>query len=134
MRETRDAIDAGADAIYEAAFVEDGVFVAVDILERVDDGGWHLVEVKASTKVKPHHLEDVAIQKHVLERAGLAVDRVSVMIVNTECDHDDVDEALFTIRDVTARLGEARDVEATLARYRTVLAREHEPLLRSLHA
>ena len=45
---TRRALDAGAPAIYEAAFRAEGVFVAADILKR-DASGFRLIEVKSTT-------------------------------------------------------------------------------------
>jgi hypothetical protein len=36
-------------AIFEAAFVFDGVRIRVDVLERSENGNWNLVEVKSST-------------------------------------------------------------------------------------
>jgi hypothetical protein len=39
-------------AIYEAAFLEDGVRIRVDVLKRVNGNAWNLIEVKSSTKVK----------------------------------------------------------------------------------
>jgi hypothetical protein len=40
--------------------------INADILTRTPDG-WHLIEVKPSTSVKPEHLPDVAFQNYVLE-------------------------------------------------------------------
>ncbi len=40
VRVTQDAMESGAPAVYEATFVEDELFVAVDILARGDSGGW----------------------------------------------------------------------------------------------
>jgi hypothetical protein len=48
---TRQALDDGAPAVYEASFRVGGVYVAVDILER-EDRGFRLIEVKSSTSVK----------------------------------------------------------------------------------
>src|SRR3990172_5666223 len=48
---TRRALDGGAPAVYEASFQADGVFVAVDILERRNPD-FGLIEVKSSTSVK----------------------------------------------------------------------------------
>ena len=39
-------------ALYEAAFLFDGVRVRVDILERDGADGWNMIEVKSSTSVK----------------------------------------------------------------------------------
>lgn len=99
---TRAAIDAGAPAIYEASFLADHVFVAVDILAR-DGDGWRLIEVKSSTTVKDQHLPDAAVQVHVVRRAGLDVTGAEVMVLNRECRHPHL-ENLFTRHDVTARI------------------------------
>ena len=42
---TQAAIEAGERVIFEACFEQDGVFCAIDVLERSDDG-WTLIEVK----------------------------------------------------------------------------------------
>ncbi|MBW2285546.1 MAG: DUF2779 domain-containing protein, partial [Deltaproteobacteria bacterium] len=50
---TRSAMeDASIKAIFEAAFLEDGVRIRVDILERLPSGEWNLIEVKSSTSTK----------------------------------------------------------------------------------
>ncbi|HEX7601170.1 MAG TPA: DUF2779 domain-containing protein, partial [Polyangiaceae bacterium] len=68
---TRAALAAGAKVIYEASFRADDVFVSVDILHRAPrNRGWILSEVKSTTKVKPAHIPDAAVQTHVLLRAG----------------------------------------------------------------
>ena len=64
---TRRAIEAGADVILEASFLEDQIFVAVDVLSKEGEG-WVVTEVKATTKVKPQHIPDAAVQAHVVER------------------------------------------------------------------
>ena len=48
---TRKLIDAGAPAIFEASFLADNTFVAVDVLTP-QDGGYHLTEVKSSSSRK----------------------------------------------------------------------------------
>jgi hypothetical protein len=101
---TRAAIAGGARVIYEAAFREDDVFVAVDILHRPPRArGWTLTEVKSTTKVKPEHVPDAAVQMHVLQRAGLPITRVEVMHLNRECRHPDLSN-LFTRSDVTEKV------------------------------
>jgi predicted RecB family nuclease len=88
-----------AAVVYEAAFVADSVFVSVDILER-QGAGYCLVEVKSTTRVKAHHLPDVAIQTHVLRQNGLNVKRMEVMHLNRECAYPDLSN-LFVREDVT---------------------------------
>ncbi len=99
---TAELLAGGAPVVYEASFLADGVFVAVDILERSPDG-FTLVEVKSTTTLKDEHVPDAAIQAHVLRRAGVAVPRVEVMHLNRECRYPDLAN-LFVRRDVTERV------------------------------
>ena len=58
LDDTRRQIEAGAEILYEAALEYDGIVAIIDILTR-RDGGWNLIEVKASTRVKAEHIPDV---------------------------------------------------------------------------
>ncbi len=95
---TREALGR-ASVLYEAAFVADNVFVSVDILER-RGSGYCLIGVKSTTRVKEHHLPDVAIQAHILLRSGVNVTRMEVMHLNRECVYPDLTN-LFIREDVT---------------------------------
>src|SRR5664279_5419879 len=97
---TARALADGAPSIYEASFLEDGVFVAVDILERRGDG-FVASEVKSTLDAKEQHLPDVAIQVHVVRKAGLPVKRAEVMHLNRDCSYPDL-STLFVREDVTA--------------------------------
>jgi hypothetical protein len=98
VEKTRRAIAAGAPAIFEASFIEDDVYVAVDVLERNPDG-WALVEVKSTLDAKPAHVPDVAIQLHVARKAGLTVSRAEVMHLDRKCTFPDLSN-LFSRTDV----------------------------------
>ena len=98
---TRQALADEAPAIFEASFTEDGVFVAVDVLERTDDG-FTLIEVKSSSSLKPEHIPDAAIQVHVLRAAGLPVSRVELMHLNKGYRRPDVG-SLFVREDITEK-------------------------------
>src|SRR5680860_156808 len=104
LRTTAELIAAGAHCLYEAAFEFDGVLVRADVIVRLPDGRWDLVEVKSTGKAKPEHVTDVAIQLYVLEGAGLAVGAAGVLHLNTaySCPGDAYDlDALFSVVDVT---------------------------------
>ncbi len=120
VERTRLAIASGAPAIFEASFLADNVFAAVDVLER-RRGGWKLVEVKSTTRVKDEHIPDVAIQLHVLRAAGLVVSRAEVMHLNPACAFPDLSD-LFVRADVT-RAAEAflPGVPAEIRRLRAAL-------------
>ena len=97
-------LDPSLPALYEAAFTSDGVRTRVDVLSRVNDLEFDLVEVKSGTRVKDEHIWDVAIQTHVVEGSGVTIRRAYLMhIDNTYVyqggDHD-LDQ-LFSREDVT---------------------------------
>jgi hypothetical protein len=105
---TAAALAEGVPAIFEASFIADDVFVAVDILERRRDGsGFVLVEVKSTLDVKDAQIPDVAIQLHVLERAGLKVRRAEVMHLNRACRYPDLSK-LFARETVTRQARAAK--------------------------
>src|ERR1700733_3541038 len=68
--------------IFEGTFENDGVFVKADILERRKENRWRLIEVKSTSDLKDQHLEDVAIQSHVLSQAGLDLASVWLAHIN----------------------------------------------------
>ena len=92
--------------LYEAAFSFDGIRTRVDVLLKSDGPGFDLVEVKSSTRVSPVYIPDVAIQIHVMEGAGVPVDRAWLMHVNNAYLYQggpyDL-EQLFTLEEVTER-------------------------------
>src|SRR5881296_1445882 len=97
---TRELLERAPPAIYEAWFLADETYAGVDILEH-GSRGYGLIEVKATNRLKPEHLPDVAVQLHVLRRSGLSVERAEVMHLNPECRHPDLAN-LFVREDVTA--------------------------------
>jgi len=118
VAQTQRALAEGAQVIYEASFLADGIFVACDILVR-HPGGITLTEVKSSTTVKPEHLPDVAVQAHVLCAVGLELDRAEVMHLNRACTYPDLSD-LFTRENVTDAM--ARQLAEVPAESRRQLA------------
>ena len=96
---TRRQIEGGAPAIFEASFLADNTFVAVDVLTP-QDGGFHLTEVKSSSSQKEEHLPDAAVQVHVLSRSGIHITGVDIMHLSKECHFPDLSN-LFERTDVT---------------------------------
>jgi hypothetical protein len=74
---------AGVPAIFEAAFEYDGIRIRVDVLERLPFGAWGLREVKSSSRLKDHYIDDIALQAYVLGGAGLNVPSIELLHVNT---------------------------------------------------
>jgi predicted RecB family nuclease len=96
---TRELLQTGAPAIFEATFVADRTYAAIDVLLR-DDGGFTLIEVKSGTSAKPKYVLDAAIQTHVAQRAGIDVRRVEIMHLNRDYVHPGPGD-LFVREDVT---------------------------------
>ncbi|HEY9193007.1 MAG TPA: DUF2779 domain-containing protein [Methyloversatilis sp.] len=93
--------------LFEATFAHDGVLVRTDLL--IPDGAGHcLAEVKSSTRVKPYHLDDAAIQTWVAQGAGVAVTQVELAHINNRFVYPGGGDyrGLFTHADVTADVAE----------------------------
>lgn len=112
--DTRAAIEEGATVLMEATFRHGQCRILSDIVEQLDDGSWHLVEVKSSTSVKEVHIPDLAYQRYVMEACGYSVSRCSVMYANRNGKLPFI-ESLFTLQDVTERVAaHLSQIEASL--------------------
>lgn len=123
----------GLPAIFEAAFLQEGVRVRADILERTASG-WNLVEVKSSTSVKEVYLADLALQYHVLVASGLRLSRAGILHLNREYEYDgralDL-RSLFTFADLTDTVvALQKGIAARLPLLREMLARPEAPDIR----
>jgi hypothetical protein len=101
--------DPSVPAIYEAAFVYDGVRIRADILKRSGIDTFDLIEVKSGTGVKKEHIPDVAIQLYVLLGCGISIERVCLCHLNKEYIYQGGDydlSQLFLIEDVTEKAQE----------------------------
>src|SRR3989475_1783910 len=97
---TRRVLDAGAPAIFEATFIADDTFVAIDVLEKQGDG-YHLTEVKSSTSQKDEHIPDVAIQARVAAACGVKITAAAGLHLNKQIRNPDTGD-LFERTDGTA--------------------------------
>jgi len=126
LARTRQAMDEGAETIYEASFEHDGIFVKVDILHKNGES-WDIYEVKASTAVKPVHIDDVALQTFVLREAGISVGKVHLVHLNNQyCRNGNiVPQELFAIADLTGEaMGKQEEVASEIGRLKEMLAGE----------
>ena len=106
LARTRELIEQGVPILYEAAFVHDEVLVRADVMYR-DGDAWDIVEVKSTTKTKPEHETDAAIQTYVVEGSGLTVRRAFVGHLDKAYVYQGGDYdlgALFALDDVTDKV------------------------------
>src|SRR5437879_4652228 len=118
---TRKALDEGAPAVFEATFIADNTYVAIDVLEKQGDG-YRLTEVKSSTSQKDEHVPDVAVQARVAAACGVTITAADVLHLNKEFRHPDSGD-LFARTDVTAPVAAfLPQVSDEIARQREMLA------------
>ncbi|MCX5784555.1 MAG: DUF2779 domain-containing protein [Elusimicrobia bacterium] len=126
LKGTQELIAKGANLLYEAAFQAEGVLVRCDILRKVGKA-WHLIEVKSSTELKEQHLGDIAIQKYVLEAAGIKVAKAFLMVIDTSyVKKGPIDpKQLFKLEDVTEAIEDAEAaVPGTLKEFFKILSND----------
>ena len=119
-------------AIFEAAFDRDDVRIRVDILAWSAPHAWNLIEVKSSTRVADHHIDDAAIQLLTVERDGHLIDRVYLAHLDRgfirEAGDEPHAEQLFELTDITAAArARTSNIMAELERQREALQGHAEP-------
>ena len=125
----------GTPIICEASFDYNGLYCAVDILKKQDDG-WAIYEVKSSTKHddnqddKPVYIADIAYQKYVLENCGVKLTGTYLVCINGDYVFDgtlDISK-LFTVSDVAeAVAAEKKNIAANLSIAERLLNCSDEP-------
>ncbi|HSM68311.1 MAG TPA: DUF2779 domain-containing protein [Xanthomonadales bacterium] len=84
LERTRELLDGLFQApVFEATLQHEGVLVREDVL-LPEPEGWHIIEVKASTSLKPQYVQDCAIQAWVHEGAGYPFAKISLAHVDNQ--------------------------------------------------
>jgi len=92
--------DVNAPAIFEGAFAWENLLVRVDILRNNLDGTWDIIEVKSTTELKDEHLDDIAFQLLVCQKAGVKIRRVFLSHINSDVRFPNLEE-FFVDHDLT---------------------------------
>jgi len=111
--------------LFEATFSHQKVLVRADILHPAGNG-YRMAEIKASSQVKPYHMEDAAIQSWVLRETGVRLHRVEIGHINREFIYPGGGDyrGLFSYKEVSKEVkalhqevaGWVREARRTLAR------------------
>jgi hypothetical protein len=129
LEDTQSAISLGAPVLFEGAASYNGVRILADILQRTSqkDQTWNLIEVKSSTKEKPEHIPDLAIQYFVLQQAGFKLEKARLMLINNQYVRKgslDLNE-LFYFVDMTPQVLEyLEEVPKYLQEFRAILSQD----------
>ncbi len=81
---TLEELNNGTETIFQGRFEVDGITCIVDVLQKVGNDTYDLIEIKASTKAKPEHEYDLAFQLLTLQKAGLNIRNIEVAHVNRD--------------------------------------------------
>ncbi len=130
LKRTEEVVAGGAKVIYEGTFVFNNVLARCDILKRNRDGSWNLIEAKGSTAVKDEHLPDAALQRYVLEGAGLKIKKTALMHINGAfVKNGPIDpKKFFSLADITKETAALRpEISADLERFLEALASPAAP-------
>ncbi len=108
IQKTEEEMAKGTAVICEASFSYDGLYCAVDLLKKEEDG-YAIYEVKSSTtepdekEAKPIYVADIAYQKYVLENCGVHVSGTYLVTLNKKYVRGEELELskLFNIMDVS---------------------------------
>ncbi len=123
---TQDALRDGDKHIFEAAFNFEEIHVKVDVLRNKGNDHVDIIEVKSGTMVKDVHIDDLAIQRYVVEGNGLVVDNTFLMHLNPFYQHPG--SSLFIISEENAGVDERmNDVPANLKVMRDALKSPSPP-------
>lgn len=100
-------------AIFQGRLEVDGLTCVFDVLKKVGENEFDLIEIKATTKAKPEHEYDLAFQLLVLEKSGFKVRKIIVLHANKEfkrngeinpellCIQTDITNSVRSLVDVT---------------------------------
>lgn len=104
LKKTRELLKDETEVIFEAAFEYKGCFARADIIiYSKETKRWSIFEVKSTTKVKDEHLDDVGLQAWIMANAGLPIEKISIMHLNSDCRFPNL-KNLFSEVDVTEDL------------------------------
>lgn len=130
---TKECIQQGHELIFEATAINphDGTHCRIDILKKDTNADtWQLIEVKASTKQKDYHLDDIAFQYHVFTGAGYKISTCFLMLLdNTYIRQGELDlQKLFKLEDVTSKICQKQlEIPSKIRELEHILLIQEEP-------
>lgn len=104
---TRQQLAKSSSVFFQPSFITDkGVFARIDVLETLNDGSYHIYEIKSASSIKKGKLEDACFQKYVMQECGYIVSKVSIIHLNKEYVKDGyiVPEELLEVAEITEEI------------------------------
>ena len=125
----------GSHPIFEASFTANGVTVFADMMlpvQQENQCDWRMVEIRSSTSVKNHHIDDAAIQTYVAQQAGVVFDAIGIAHIDGTWVYPGGDdyEGLLVEKDITVQVMKRQsDVIEWISSAANVVLLESEPVL-----
>ena len=119
--------------IFEAGCKAGGGLAFADVMLPQDNdnqGQWRMVEVKASTQVKPYHRDDMAIQSYVFRQAGVPLSGVALAHIDNSWIYPGNEDYLGLLKEVdfTEEVFSREDeVRHWITEAQRIVVRECEP-------
>ena len=133
FKNTKQWINEGVETIYEAAFLDNDVMAALDILHHQNGERW-AIEVKSSTDVNNYHITDAALQYWVMTNSGFKPDKFFLMHVNNKFIKNGIidPKEFFTLKEITDQVIEKQyEVNHNVIRLKNVVKnKESEPFVK----
>lgn len=104
---TKGQLKSNKTVFFQPSFLtQKEVFARIDILEKLENGTYHIYEIKSAVSVKKEKIEDACFQKYVLQECGFQVSKVSIIHLNKEyIKHGAINpEELLEITEVTEQI------------------------------
>ncbi|PJE57809.1 MAG: hypothetical protein COU81_04095 [Candidatus Portnoybacteria bacterium CG10_big_fil_rev_8_21_14_0_10_36_7] len=127
---TLQEISNGTQTILQGRLDIDGLTCIFDVLQKVGDKEFDLIEIKASTKAKPEHEYDLAFQLLVLEKSGYSIRNILVIHANKEYERNgEIDPNLLCAQtDITEKVRALKNTtEQQVALAQAVLNKQDIP-------
>lgn len=130
--QTKKLIRSGVKIIFEACAEHpiDKTHARIDILLQNEHHSWALYEVKASTRVLYHHIDDLAFQWYVFRAAGFQIQSAYIIHLKPEQTQDITsltENDIFVTTDVTERVLEQQRTTFKLSFELGVMLRQSSP-------
>lgn len=130
------ALLASGKPIFEAGFSARGVAVFADVLlerRRRRNPGWGIIEVKSSTSIKDHFLDDLALQVEVIRSSGLALTSAAIACIDSAWVYPGNEDyrGLLVETDATDEVANrSRAIRKAVRSAKTIFGQATEPLIR----
>ena len=130
---TMEKISLGAERLYEASFLIDGIFIRVDLMNKTKDG-WDIYEVKSSSSVKDYHKDDASLQWHVLKKIPeIKLNSLYVAVLNNayEKSSEIIPDEFFKKENVTEIANQNRKaVEQKISELKILSSQNDKPKIK----